>query len=52
MCCRAQKKTDKNVDRFEENVMPEVVNMVINYMKIHQAAREKNLSFKTLRYVI
>ncbi|KAF2881317.1 hypothetical protein ILUMI_24857 [Ignelater luminosus] len=43
------KKTDKTVGRFSENVMREAVNLVTTGMTIQQAAREKNLSFKTLR---
>ncbi|XP_072399657.1 uncharacterized protein [Diabrotica undecimpunctata] len=47
-----QKKTDKTVGRFNEDSMREAVNLVISGISIRQAAREKNLSFKTVsRYV-
>lgn len=46
-------ETDKIVGRFDENIMREAVNLIINDQKtIRAAAREKNLSFQTLsRYV-
>lgn len=48
-----QNKTGRRVGRFDETVMREAVNSVINDNKtIRSAAKEKNLSFQTLsRYV-